>query len=170
MNIKTILAGIVFFLFCCGTITACALALYDLIFLRTPPSPPYEGESVAQLCQLFDLASTDDFCIHVNEQHWYTLEATLKQRFPPGQATFQQIMNNIEISPADFSDPKKFGTSTAIAETFAGFAGGTCPDRLITADLYSCYVYLKEDVGPVEVVFERDTDIIIDIGVYHTGT
>jgi hypothetical protein len=170
MDLKTKIAGVVFFLFCCGTITACALALYDLIFLRSAPSPPYKVETVRQLCQLFEIAPTDEFCAQADEQYWYTLEAALKRRFPPGHATFQQMMNNIEISTADFSDPKKFGTSTAIAATFAGFAGATCPDRLVTADLYSCYIYFKEDVRPVIVLFERDTDVIVVIRVGHTGT
>ena len=169
MSLKTKIASVVFLLFCCGAITVCVLALYDLIFLRTRPSGPYQVDSVAQLCQLFDLSSNDEFCAHPAEQHWYTLEAALKQRFPPGQAIFQEIMENIEISTADFSDPKKYGTSTAIASTFTGFAGATCPDALITDDLYSCYVYFKEDVRHVLIVFEHGADVIVNIGVGHTG-
>lgn len=148
-----------------------SLILIDLMFIRSSPSPPYQANSIRQVCQIFDISPTDSLCVNASEQKWYTLEAALKRRFSIGQATFSQIMNNLEVTYTDFSkDPKKFGTFDAIAATFVRFAGANCPDTEVYQDFYTCYIYFKQDIRPIRVTLESDTDLVIDIGVGHTGT
>lgn len=146
-------------LFIC-TLPIISLSLIDLIFLRSPNAPKYEERTVKELCKLFEIPSDDTFCINSHVQVWYSLEAILERRYPARQAAYRDIMNNLEINETDLN---QFSTG-------GKFAAATCPSSFVEQDIYTCYIVFQEDVRPISVVFERATDLIVKIGVGHTGT
>lgn len=70
--------------------------LHTLFIPQSTPSNLIDSNSIEEACRIFQFDPYDEFCVNPSYQNENVLQAKLERKFPPGKATYMEVIPLLE--------------------------------------------------------------------------